>query len=82
MFDKCHYQWIYNDFSTQVKIFKAQEKAFYFMTQLGDDVCEVSRSIKDVDTLRAKLIRLELNDLCIYYYKIANGIGEQWLEVE
>lgn len=82
MFDKCHYQWIYNDFSTQVKIFKAQEKAFYFMTQLVDDVCEVSRSIKDVDTLRAKLIRLELNDLGIYYYKIANGIGKQWLEVE
>lgn len=82
MFDKRHYQWIYNDFSTQVKILKAQKETFDFMTQLGEDVCEVSGSIKGVDTLRALLVRLELNDLAIYYYKTANGIGRNWLEVK
>ena len=47
MFDKRHYEWIYNDFSTQVMIFKAQKKTFDFMKRLGDDVGEV---IKDLDT--------------------------------
>ena len=56
MFDKRHYQWIYNDFSTQIKILKAQKEAFDFMTQLGEDVYEVSRSIEGVDTLRALLV--------------------------
>lgn len=82
MFDKRHYQWIYNDFSTQVKIFKAQREAFDFMTQLGEDVCEVSGSIKGVDTLQAKLTHIELNNLGIYYYKTANRIGRNWLEVK
>ena len=50
MFDKCHYQWIYNDFSTQVKIFNAQKKTFDFMKRLGDDVDEVVRDINDIDT--------------------------------
>lgn len=79
MFDKCHYQWIYNDFSTQVRIFKAQKKTFDFMKRLGDDVDEV---IKDLDTPQSVRMCLDLIDLEIYYYKMANGIGEQWLEVE
>lgn len=82
MADKCHCQWIYNDFSTQVKIFKAQSKAFDFMKQLGDDVAEVARDMKGIGTLQGKLVRLDLMDLTTYYYKIAKGIGEQWLEVE
>lgn len=79
MFDKCHYQRIYNDFSTQVKIFKAQKKTFDFMKRLGDDIDEV---IKDLDTPQSVRMCLDLFDLEIYYYKMANGIGEQWLEVE
>lgn len=50
MLDKCHYQWIYNDFYTQVNIFKAQKKTFDFMKRLGDDVDEVVRDIKGIDT--------------------------------
>lgn len=82
IFDKCHYQWIYNDFSTQVKIFKAQKKTFDFMKRIGDDVDEVVRDIKGIDTQQGQLVCLDLIDLEIYYYKMANGIGEQWLEVE
>ena len=82
MFDKCHYQWIYNDFSTQVKIFNAQKKTFDFMKRLGDDVDEVVMDIKGIDTQQGQLVCLDLIDLEIYYYKMANGIGEQWLEVE
>ena len=79
IFDKCHYQWIYNDFSTQVNIFKAQKKTFDFMKRLGDDVDEVVRYIKGIDTQQGQLVCLDLIDLEIYYYKMANGIGEQWL---
>ena len=50
MLDKCHYQWIYNDLYTQVKIFMAQKKTFDFMKRLGDDVDEVVRDIKGIDT--------------------------------
>ena len=82
MFDKCHYQWIYNDFYTQVKIFMAQKKTFDFMKRLGDDVDEVVRDINGIDTQQGQLVCLDLIDLEIYYYKMANGIGEQWLEVE
>lgn len=82
MFDKCHYQWIYNDLYTQVKIFMAQKKTFDFMKRLGDDVDEVVMDIKGIDTQQGQLVYLDLIDLEIYYYKMANGIGEQWLEVE
>ena len=82
MLDKCHYQWIYNDLYTQVKIFMAQKKTFDFMKRLGDDVDEVVMDIKGIDTQQGQLVYLDLIDLEIYYYKIANGIGEQWLEVE
>lgn len=82
MLDKCHYQWIYNDLYTQVKIFMAQKKTFDFMKRLGDDVDEVVRDIKGIDTQQGQLVYLDLIDLEIYYYKMANGIGEKWLEVE
>lgn len=82
MLDKCHYQWIYNDLYTQVKIFMAQKKTFDFMKRLGDDVDEVVMDIKGIDTQQGQLVYLDLIDLEIYYYKMANGIGEQWLEVE
>ena len=82
MLDKCHYQWIYNDLYTQVKIFMAQKKTFDFMKRLGDDVDEVVMDINGIDTQQGQLVYLDLIDLEIYYYKMANGIGEQWLEVE
>lgn len=82
MFDKYHYQWIYNDFSTQVKIFKAQKKAFDFMSQLANDVDKAVKSINDIDTSQGQWERLDMMNLEVYYYKIANGIGEQWLEVK
>lgn len=79
MFDKCHYEWIYNDFSTQVRIFMAQKKTFDFMNRLGDDVGE---AIKDLDTPQSVRMCLDLFDLGNYYYKVANRIGEQWVEVK
>lgn len=82
MFDKCHYEWMYNDLFTRAKIFKAQKKAFDFMSQLANDVDKVAESINDIDTLQGKLMRFDLMDLEIYYYRIANGIGQQWMEVE
>lgn len=81
MLDKCHYQWIYNDFYTQVKIFMAQKKTFDFMKRLGDDVDDVVMDINGIDTQKGQLVYLDLIDLEIYYYKMANGIGEQLLEV-
>ena len=75
MLDKCHYQWIYNDFYTQVKIFMAQKKTFDFMKRLGDDVDEAVMDIKGIDTQQGQLVYLDLIDLEIYYYKMANGIG-------
>ena len=82
MLDKCHYQWIYNDFYTQVKIFMAQKKTFDFMKRLGDDVDDVVMDINGIDTQQGQLVCLDLIDLETYYYKMANGIGEQRLEVE
>ena len=82
MLDKCHYQWIYNDFYTQVKIFMAQKKTFDFMKRLGDDVDDVVMDINGIDTQQGQLVYLDLIDLGNYYYKVANRIGEQWLEVE
>lgn len=44
-----------------------------------DDVGEV---IKELDTPQSVRMCLDLFDLGNYYYKVANRIGEQWLEVE
>lgn len=80
MFDKYHYEWIYNDFHTQVKIFNAQKSAFDFMKQLGDDAYSIAMDVKG-GTLQSNSVRLELLDLALYYYEIDKGIGEHWLEV-
>lgn len=80
MFDKYHYEWIYNNFHTQLNIFNAQKRAFDFMKQLGDDAYSVAMDIKG-GTLQGNSVRLELLDLALYYYKIGKGIGEQWTEV-
>lgn len=60
----------------------AQKKTFDFMKRLVDDVDEVVRDIKGIYTQQGQLVCLDLFDLGNYYYKMANGIGEQWLEVE
>ena len=80
MFDKYHYEWIDKDFHTQLKIFHAQKRAFDFMKQLGDDVYSIAMGIKG-GTLQDNSVLLGLLDLALYYYKIDNGIGEQWVEV-
>ena len=81
MFDKYHHEWIDKDFRTQLKLFNAQKRAFDFMKQLGDDAYRAAMSIKG-GTLQGNLVRLELLDLALYYYKIGRGIGEQWVEVD
>lgn len=63
MFDKYHYEWIYNDFHTQVKIFNAQKRAFDFMKQLGDDAYSVAKEVKD---LKEKTLDLQAS---LEYYK-------------
>ena len=50
------------------------------MKQLGDDAYSVAMDIKG-GTLQGNSVRLELLDLALYYYKIDNGIGEHWVEV-
>lgn len=80
MFDKYHYEWKDKDFCTQLKVFKAQKRAFDFIKQLGDDAYSVAMNIKG-GTLQGNAVRLELLDLALYYYKIGKGIGEQWTEV-
>ena len=80
MCDKYYYEWIDEDFNTQLKIFNAQKRAFDFMKQLGDDAYHVAMDIKG-GTLQRNAVRLYLFDLALHYYKVRKGIFEQWAEV-
>lgn len=82
MCDKYHHEWVYNDFATQLRILRAQVRSFDFMKQLAEDIDEVSVTLKDIYTHQGLLLRISMNYDEIYYYKIANGIGRNWLEVK
>lgn len=69
-------------FITNYKIFKAAAGAFDFMSGLANDLETALTSLSPYSrtNLECSKTKLELLELRLYYYKVANEIGRCWTE--
>lgn len=69
-------------FITNYKIFKAASRAFDFMFGMANDVEDVINSLSPYSrtNVACSKTELELLQLQLYYYKVANEIGRCWTE--
>ena len=69
-------------FITNYKIFNASSRAFDFMSGMADDVEDAINSLSPYSrtNLACSKTKLELLQLQIYYYKVANEIARCWTE--
>lgn len=72
----------YNRLLQRVTIYKAQVRAFEFMSGMAKDLDDAVRSLGAYinDSLMCALTQLELLQSQNFYYTVANEIGRCWLE--
>lgn len=73
----------YNRLLQRVAIYKAQVRAFEFVSGMAKDLDDAVSSLGSYrnDSLMCALTQLDLLRLQTYYYTIANQVGEAWQEV-
>lgn len=78
MADKYHNEWIIRDIVTDARIFKAQSRAFHFLSDMAFDLDDAIETLEGVEHLPAKCLQLELLKRKTFYLKMANSIGNLW----
>ena len=78
MADTYHTEWNYRDFATDVLIFKAQSRAFYFLGDMAHDLDDAIWMLEGIEQLPALDLQLELLKRKRFYLKMANSIGDLW----
>lgn len=71
-------------FITNYKIFKAASRAFDFMYGMANDLEDAIKSLSPYSrkNLACSKTKLDLLELRLYYYTVANEIGRCWTEEE
>lgn len=75
MADKYHTEWTYRDFATGLRIFKAQERTFKFLSSMAYDLDDAIGMLEGIEQLPALGLQLELMKQKLYYLEKANEIG-------
>lgn len=72
----------YNRLLQRITIYKAQVRAFEFMSGMAEDLDYAVSSLDAYrnDSLMCALNQLELLRLQTFYYRVANEIGSVWQE--
>lgn len=78
MVDKYHNEQIIRDIVTDVRIFKAQLRAFHFLADMAYDLDDAIAMLEGVEHLPAKCLQLELLRRKRFYLEMANSIGDLW----
>ena len=78
MADKYHNEWKYRDFATDVRIFKAQSRAFYFLSGMAFDLDNSIEMLEGIEKISVLTVQIELMKKKILYLKMANEIGNQF----
>ena len=60
MADKYHTEWCFQDFATDVRIFKGQQRAFKFLGDMAYDLDDAIEMLEEIKQLPALGLRLEL----------------------
>lgn len=78
MADKYHNEWIIRDIVTDVRIFKAQSRAFCFLSGMAFDLDSSIEMLKGIEKIPALNVQIELMKKKLLYLKMANEIGRQF----
>lgn len=78
MADKYHTEWKYQDFATDVRIIKAQSRAFDFLGDMANALDDAIGMLEGIEQLRAIKLQTELLRRSCLYLRIANEIGNQF----
>lgn len=78
MADKYHNKWIIQDIVSDVRIFKAQSRAFCFLSDMASDLDSSIEMLEGIEHLAALVMQLDLMKRKLCYLKMANEIGNQF----
>lgn len=78
MADKYHTEWKYRNFATDVRIFRGQERAFDFLSDMAHDLDDAIGMLEGIRSLHTINLHIELLKRKVFYLKTANGIGNLW----
>lgn len=78
MGDKYHNEWIIRDIVTDARIFKAQSRAFHFLSDMAYDLDNSIEILEGIECLSTICLQVELLKRKCIYLHTANSIGRLW----
>lgn len=78
MADKYHNEWIIRDIVTDARIFKAQSRAFHFLSDMAYDLDNSIEILEGIECLSTICLQVELLERKCFYLRTANSIGRLW----
>lgn len=78
MVDKYHKEWIIRDMMADVRIFKAQSRAFHFLSDMAFDLDNSIEMLAEIECLSTMYLQVELLKRKCLYLRTANSIGRLW----
>ncbi len=78
MVDKYHKKWCFQQFATDVHIFKGQSRAFCFLSDMACNLDNPIEILEGISRIAAMVIQIELMKRKIFYLNIANEIGRNF----
>lgn len=80
MVDKYHNEWIIRDMVADVHIFKAQSRAFHFLSDMAYDLDNSIEMLEGIECLSTICLQTEFLERVCFYLRTANAIGRLWGE--
>lgn len=78
MGDKYHNEWIICDIVTDARIFKAQSRAFHFLSDMAYDLDNSIEILEGIECLSTICLQVEFLERKCFYLRTANSIGRLW----
>ena len=80
MVDKYHNEWIIRDMVVDARIFKAQSRAFHFLSDMSYDLDNSIEMLEGIKRLPTMCLQEEFLKRKCLYLRTANSIGRLWGE--
>lgn len=78
MVDKYHNEWIIRDIVTDARIFKAQSRAFHFLSDMAYGLDNSIEILEGIECLSTICLQVEFLERKCFYLRTANSIGRLW----
>lgn len=80
--DKYHNEWIIRDMVADARIFKAQSRAFHFLSGMAYDLDASIEMLEGIECLSTICLQTEFLERVCFCLRTANDIGRLWKTME